>query len=77
MQPKKECYCSIGSFGKNCEKISALNFKSYDQSLYKVEEFQGGNFKFMYRFFDDATMEGIIEAKTTNYVAVGNILYLY
>ena len=31
----------------------------------------------MYRFLDDATMEGIIEAMTTNYVAVGNVLMFF
>ena len=81
VQPKKECYCSIGSFGKNCEKDSPIKSKSYDLNLYKTEEFQGGDFKFHYRYVDNKTegqtMEGIIVAKTRNYVAIGKNTFIY
>jgi len=69
--PKKECYCPLGSFGRKCEKVSSITSKVFDPTLYKTESFVGGNFKFLYRYIDTETMEGIIKAKTTNFVAVG------
>ena len=75
MEPKKECYCPFGSFGKNCENRSPLTTKSYNQSLYK-EEVRDSNFKFMWRIIGSYqdTLEGIIEAKTSSYVAIGKVL---
>jgi len=73
VEPKRECYCPIGSFGKNCEKKSPLVTKSYNQSDYTVMPLNGEDFKFMWKLmgrFQD-TLEGVIVAKTTSYVAIG------
>ena len=75
MEPKRECYCPVGSFGKNCEKTSPLVTKSYNQSDYTVMPLNGEDFKFMWKLmgrFQD-TLEGVIVAKTTSYVAIGKV----
>ena len=71
--PKRECYCAIGWFGRNCETRSDLGVKAVNESLYNVERLRGDSFKFMWRVIGplEETLEGVIVAKTTSYVAIG------
>ena len=73
VEPKRECYCPVGSFGKNCQNKSPLSTKSYNQSEYNIVPLNGPDFKFMWKLMGSYqdTLEGIIVAKTTSYVALG------
>jgi len=73
VEPKRECYCPVGSFGKNCQNKSPLSTKSYNQSEYNIVPLNGADFKFMWKLMGSYqdTLEGIIVAKTTSYVALG------
>ena len=77
MEPKRECYCPVGSFGKNCQNKSPLSTKSYNQSEYNIVPLNGPDFKFMWKLLGSYqdTLEGIIVAKTTSYIALGKIFY--
>ena len=77
VEPKRECYCPVGIFGKNCQNKSPLSTKSYNQSEYNIVPLNGPDFKFMWKLIGSYqdTLEGIIVAKTTSYVALGKIFY--
>jgi len=68
--PKKECYCPLGFYGRNCEKESSLKNQNYTISEYESKNFKNGNFKFLWKYIGD-NLEGIIIAKTMSYVAIG------
>ena len=57
-------------------RLTLITSKVFDPTLYKTEPFVDGNFQFLYRYIDTETMEGIIKAKTTNFVAVGKNFYV-
>lgn len=71
--PKKECYCTIGFFGQQCQKSSDLKVKSLNQSSYEEIKLRGDDVKFMWRFVGGAgnEVEGAIMAKTSSFVALG------
>jgi len=71
--PKRECYCPAGTFGKNCEKSSEITSNTYNASDYTEILLRGNDVKFLWRYVGNTqeTLEGIIIAKTTSYVAIG------
>ena len=71
--PKRECFCPMGYFGKNCQKQSELKSKNYNETDYHIETLRGNTFRFLWRLmgeFQD-TLEGIIVGQTLSWVAIG------
>ena len=72
--PKLQCYCNPGFFGSNCQKTSSIDSNEINEALYEEVALPSGNGKFLWRILENSQrMEGVIQADTTSYLAIGKL----
>lgn len=66
--PNFQCFCEFGHFGRNCEKMSKLKSKEFQESEYQKLKTRG--VEFLWKFKGDE-LDAIVIAETQSYVAIG------
>ena len=72
--PKKQCYCTAGFLGVNCERTSDISTKDYKESDYTKGN--SGKVDFFYKI-DGSVLEGIIVGATESWLAIGEEHYIF